>query len=150
MAFDDFQKHCAECEKGRPCGNYHLYAMRLEKSILKKKKFRVENPNYKEGKPCLYVGSTEHVPRCRQSMHQSRRTGTKKDKWTCYCGLYPPRNPYHDFIHNPSKFVKGHTKGLLSPWHFVESNPVKKEKARKKEEELAEDLRAKGYGVWQK
>ena len=150
MAFDNFEKHCPKCRKGKQCGDYHLYAMRLEKSILEKQKFRDEYPNYKECIPCLYVGKTEHVPRCRQSMHQSRRTGTEKDKWTCYCGLYPTRNHYHEFIHNPSNFVKGHTKGLLSPWHFRDSNPVKMGDAKKAEKKLAKELRFKGYGVWQK
>lgn len=148
MPFDDFQKHCPKCKKGKPCGGYHIYAIRLEKSIWKKKKFRKANPNYKEGRPCLYIGKTQHVARCRQSQHQSRRTGTDKDRWTCYCGKDSASNKYESFINNPSKFIRGHTKGLLSPRHFRDWNPVTKENATEVEQEVARTLRDLNYGVW--
>ena len=65
--FDDFQKHCTECEKGTPCGKYHVYVLTLDPKIaVEKKRFRLANPDTYETGEALYVGKTECVPRCRQ------------------------------------------------------------------------------------
>ena len=71
MAFRDYQKHYTECKYGEPCGKYHLYLMKLNPTIKRKKRFKEANPDYVEGQPLYYVGKTKHHPRCRQSMHQT-------------------------------------------------------------------------------
>ena len=145
MPFRDFQKHCTECKKGEPCGKHHLYVMKLDPSILEKRKFRKANPNYVDGQPLYYVGMTKHHPRCRQSQHQnySKEGNTK---WTCYCQLRPGRHAYKWLGERPSSVVWGHTKGHLrakplAPW-------PDKESAEEAERELAEQLRQDGCGVW--
>lgn len=37
---------------------YRVYIIELAKGVLQKRKFRERNPQYIEGKPCVYVGST--------------------------------------------------------------------------------------------
>ena len=37
---------------------YRVYIIDLKKTVLKCPKFKARNPKYKEGKPCVYVGST--------------------------------------------------------------------------------------------
>ena len=34
---------------------YYVYVINLDKEILKIKKFKDKNPDYVEGKPCVYV-----------------------------------------------------------------------------------------------
>ena len=37
---------------------YRVYIVDLKKAVLGVNKFKARNPNYQEGKPCVYVGST--------------------------------------------------------------------------------------------
>lgn len=52
----------------RSCGlrpmahNYRVYIIDLTKAVLKSGRFRTANPDYKDGKPCVYVGSTALAP----------------------------------------------------------------------------------------
>ena len=119
--------------------------MILHQTILEKKKFRKKNPQYVEGDPCYYVGKTEHLPRCRQSMHQNySRDGNMR--WKCYCHISPGMNDYEGFWNNPSFFVLGHTDGYLKQMRLV---PKPTSAAAIKEEgRLAKELRSQGFGVW--
>ena len=145
MAFRDYQKHCTECKYGEPCGKYHLYLMKLNPTIKRKKRFKEANPDYVEGQPLYYVGKTKHHPRCRQSMHQTyKKTG--HPKWQCYCQVSPGSNDFEGFWHNPSFFVRKHTKGYLKS---VELRPYSNtEAAARAERALANRLRKQGCGVW--
>ena len=49
--------------------NYSIYVIELDKNILELKKFREENPNYIDGKPCVYVGYTSKSPEERFEQH---------------------------------------------------------------------------------
>jgi ribosomal protein L37AE/L43A len=146
-SFQDFQKHCTACRQGEPCGQAHLYVIKLEKSIwAKKQRFRDANPHYdvNRSRMMLYVGKTsDHVPRCRQSQHQRYEHGT----WVCYCGFADEQNAY-SFYHRPSPFIKGFTKGHFRPELFRDWNPVTRETVEQKEAELAKSLREQGYAVW--
>ena len=145
MAFRDYQKHCTECERGKPCGKYHLYVMILKPTITNKRRFQEANPDYVDGQPLYYVGKTKHHPRCRQSMHQSyKKKGNSK--WRCYCHISPGPNHCAGFWNNPSFFVSAHTDGYLKS---VELRPYPDtDSATKAERALAKKLRKQGYGVW--
>ena len=41
---------------------HNIYVIELDKEVLSKKKFREANPDYEEGKPCVYVGMTNKTP----------------------------------------------------------------------------------------
>ena len=154
MAFDNFQKHCRECRKGKPCGKPHLYALELDSAILERKWFSRVNPNYVQGMMCLYVGQTGHLPKCRSSVHQNWVKGGWEQRkrlnltYLCYCsgsmekkkftkktGASPKVNPFNTF------FLIGRL--------FKSFNPVQEgEDREEKEKEMAEKLRSRGYGVW--
>jgi len=86
MTRDDFNKHCNRCNPGKPCKRRHVYAIELKPTVLQEPKFIEQNPNYAQGKPCVYVGKTSHHPLCRLDMHMNCGRDTWQDSnWTCYC-----------------------------------------------------------------
>ena len=89
---------------------------------MKDKKFRAANPNYIEGKPCVYVGMTGSTPDKRFQQHKD---GYKSSSY-------------------PRKYGKYLRRRL-----FEHLNPMTYEGACEKEVLLAKQLRKKGYGVWQ-
>lgn len=153
--FDDFQKHCTACEKGTPCGKYHVYVLTLDPrmrtgSTSKKKRFRRANPTtHSTGTP-VYVGKSECVPRCRQHKHQNY-TDPSTSRWRCYCGQYAEGNKYVQFRDTPTSvrnYLKGDY-GYLIPKLFRGLNPFEtSEEAEAAEGELAVALRDAGYAVW--
>ena len=110
---------------------FYIYVIELDKSILKLKAFRKENPDYIEGKPCLYVGYSSKTPEERFEQHI---TGAKSKK----------------AIPSTAKKVKKY--GLrLKPRLYNSSNPIKsQDEAMEMEVQKAKRLRKRGYGVWQK
>lgn len=54
----------AKQRKGR-----NLYVITLHPEVLWDKAFRQENPGYREGMPCVYVGMTVHEPGDRFEQH---------------------------------------------------------------------------------
>lgn len=109
-----------------------------------------ENPRYKNGMDCLYVGSTSHMPQCRFQQHQLH---AKKRSlgYTCMCD---GSEAFHEFFRGG-----GHTRGSyypgvyglrLRPDLYYSLNPVAGSKrASVVEEKLATFLRSRGYAVWQ-
>ena len=155
MAFDDFQKHCEECKKGKPCGQFHVYVMTVDPRLKvgkrsKKVRFRKINPNTHQNGEALYVGKCECSPRCRQSKHRNYDS-KKTTRWSCYCGKYEYSNLYQQYRDTPTSihdFVKGEY-GYLQPKRFKKLNPFKtSEDAEIAEEELAIQLRKDGFAVW--
>lgn len=107
---------------------YYVYVIRLKEEVLEKKKFREVNPDYKEGKPCYYVGSTGKTPEIRAEQH---RTGARNKRGRLYSPI-------------AKDFFVG-----LRPSKYKKHNPISTQKgAVKKEKEIAEKLRGKGYAVW--
>ena len=109
---------------------YSIYVIELDKSILKLNAFRKENPDYVEGKPCVYIGYTSKTPEERYRQHI---TGTRNKRGPLY-----------------SRKVKKY--GLrLKPRLYSSHNPIQtKQEAMDMEIEKARRLRKRGYGVWQK
>lgn len=102
--------------------SHNVYVVDLDPAVLKVRAFRARNPNRRKGMPCVYVGMTGLPPGER---FQNHKAGVKANR-----------------------FVRDFGKGLL-PELFDCFNPMPYEAARQMETELAEDLRAKGYAVWQ-
>ncbi|HIF45963.1 MAG TPA: hypothetical protein EYQ73_04095 [Candidatus Poseidoniales archaeon] len=155
MVFDDFQKHCSMCEKGKPCGKYHLYVLTIDPRLKvgktsKKNRFRQVNPTTHEEGEGLYVGKCECAPKCRQSKHRTYNP-KKETLWTCYCGKYKSSNLYKKYRDNPTSihnFLKGEY-GFLKPKLFKKLNPFETSaEAIEAEAKLAISLRENGYAVW--
>lgn len=49
----------------------YVYVIRLDDVVLEVKRFRERNPEYREGKPCVYVGSTGLSPDERFRNHKN-------------------------------------------------------------------------------
>ena len=101
---------------------HNVYVVRLDPSVLERKKFRDANPDYVDGKPCVYVGMTGLSPEERFENHKS---GHKANRFVRDFGLYLMRQKFNRL------------------------NPMTWEDACRMEERIAAKLRAKGFGVWQ-
>ncbi len=102
--------------------HYHVYVVELDPSVLQRMKFRDANPRYIEDKPCVYVGMTGLTPEKRFANH---KRGHKHSRWVKTYGWH------------------------LLPDLFPAENPMPYAEAQKMERQVARDLRAIGYGVWQ-
>ena len=101
---------------------HSIYVIELRKEVLSNKKFREKNPNYKQGKPCVYVGMTGKSPEERFQQHLNGYKASKIAKKYGY---------------------------RLKPRQFKSHNPMTYQEAQDMETEKARRLRAKGWGVWQ-
>ncbi len=100
----------------------NLYVIRLDPSVWRTEpNFRERNPNYRPGKPCVYVGQTAHEPACRFQQHKNR--------------------------FKASRMARKYGKCLLE-LEYSGWNPVRADQAKDQEEAFAGKLQAKGYGVW--
>ena len=102
--------------------HYHLYVVELSKAVLEEPRFRKANPQYVEGKPCVYVGMTGLDPDIRFDKHKA---GIQSNRFVLQYGL------------------------RLLPELYEPYNPMRYDDARSMEVEVAIDLREGGYGVWQ-
>jgi predicted GIY-YIG superfamily endonuclease len=110
---------------------YHVYVIGLKKEVLNEKKFRDDNPEHEEGKPCVYVGYSSKTPEERYRQHV---TGAISKKGHSLANKYVQR--YHEG---------------LRPRQYSRYNPIDTvEEAKEVEESLAQKLRKKGYAVWQR
>jgi hypothetical protein len=64
-------------KRGRP---RNLYVITLMPEVLERRDFRAANPDYVEGMPCLYVGSTVHDPGDRFEQHMVAYRSSKYPK----------------------------------------------------------------------
>ncbi len=99
-----------------------VYVIELDPSVLSERKFREANPNHNPSLPCLYVGNTGLTAKERFKNHLNG--------------------------HKSNKYVRNYGTKLL-PKMYERFPPMTWEDAVKKEQELAEDLRRKGYAIWQ-
>ena len=102
--------------------SHNVYVVELDPAVLKVRAFRSRNRDHRRGMPCVYVGMTGLPPGER---FQNHKAGVKANR-----------------------FVRDFGKGLL-PELFEFLNPMPYEAAQRMEIELAEELRVKGYAVWQ-
>jgi hypothetical protein len=101
---------------------YNVYIIKLDKEVIKSKKFRDHNPEMNPRRACYYVGQTFHNPITRFKQHKS---GYKSNI-----------------------FVKKY--GTQLEWKkFKKYNPIEtRDKAEYIEMLLTEKLRKKGHGTW--
>ena len=103
---------------------YYVYVIDLDKSIVvKEKDFREANPQYVDGKPCVYVGQSYLKPNERFNKHKSghkagRKYVTKYGRWVKKKNI-PDKNPHSN-----------------------------RTSAKKREKEVAEILKKRGWAVW--
>lgn len=108
-------------------GLRNLYVILLDDAVLRHRKFRERNPDYRRrrfglfGKPCVYVGETWHDPEVRFQKHKDGYKG--------------------------ARFVRRYGKRLMRT-EYEHLNPVPAAEAKDREEALAVDLQRRGYGVW--
>jgi hypothetical protein len=100
-----------------------IYVIRLSPEVLRKKKFADENPLYREGQDCFYVGMTGNLPADRFQQHLA---GYKACKFVTEFGLE------------------------LMPAEYGCINPRTYEDALKLERRVAKRLRREGFAVWQR
>lgn len=102
--------------------HYHVYVVELSDDVLYEPRFMKSNPDYEDGKPCVYVGMTGLDPDIRFDKHKA---GIQSNRFVREYGL------------------------RLMPELYEVYNPMPYEGAREMEVELAIGLREAGYGVWQ-
>ena len=102
--------------------HYHVYVIELSKDVLFEARFKKANPDYIDGKPCVYVGMTGLDPDVRFDKHKA---GIQANRYAQKYGL------------------------RLLPDLYEAWNPMSNDAARDKEVDLGIDLREAGFGVWQ-
>ena len=102
--------------------HHHVYVIELDESVLKDKNYVLANPDRDPHLSCLYVGMTGLNPKLRLKNHKA---GYKGNKYVRKYGLH------------------------LLPSLYEYYNPMTYAQAQAREKELAEELRAQGYAVWQ-
>lgn len=102
--------------------HYHVYVVELADQVWNSARFRGANPDYRLGKPFVYVGMTGLDPDLRFDRHKA--------------GI------------QANAFVRDHGLRLL-PELYEHHNPMPYDDARLMEVELGISLRRAGYGVWQ-
>jgi hypothetical protein len=102
--------------------HYHVYVVELSDRVWNVARFRRANPDWRLGKPFVYVGMTGLDPDVRFDKHKA--------------GI------------QASTYVRDYGLRLL-PRLYEKYNPLPYEAAREMEVELGIALRKRGYGVWQ-
>ena len=102
--------------------HHHVYVIELSREVLLESRFRRANPDYQNGKPCVYVGMTGLLPDERFDKHKA---GIRSNRYVQRYGL------------------------RLLPLLYEVYNPMPYAAAQEMEVELAIALREDGYGVWQ-
>ena len=105
---------------GESAGGDYIYVVDLDPAVMQNGKFAGKNPQYIEGEPCVYIGMTGLTPEERFRNHMRG--------------------------HRASKYVKRYGKHLRED---LSEGPMPRAKAEEREPELAAELRAKGWAVWQ-
>ena len=102
--------------------HHNVYVIELDKKVASVSKFMLANQQYSGTMPCVYVGLTGLPPEVR---FQNHKKGYKASRFVKLYGLH------------------------LMPHLFAHLNPMEYNEAVKSEIDLAKQLRAQGYGVWQ-
>lgn len=101
---------------------HNVYVIELDARVWNERKLREANPRHDITKPCVYVGSTGLAPEQRFRNHKAGYKG--------------------------NRFVERY--GLrLRPDLYACFNPMPYGGAHEMEFELADDLRERGFAVWQ-
>lgn len=118
------KKKPAAAKKRPRAPRYHhsVYVVELSPRVLYERRFLKANPDYRTGKPCVYVGMTGLTPDQRFDKHKA---GIQSNRYVREYGL------------------------RLLPELYECYNPMPYAAACDMEVELAIGLRESGYGVWQ-
>jgi hypothetical protein len=103
--------------------HYYVYVVLLRDEVLSRKKFLKSNPEYQDGKPCVYVGMTGLDPDTRFDKHKA---GVKANT-----------------------FVRDYGDRLMPELIEDLKQPMTYDDAKYLEVDVAVRLRESGYGVWQ-
>ncbi len=122
MSGSDASRPAREKRAPGPRARHHVYVVELDQAVLKEGKFVRANPSHRYGMRCLYVGMTGLDPDLRFDRHKA---GIQANRYVTQYGL------------------------RLLPELYAVFNPMPYAVAVAMELELAEDLRQKGYAVWQ-
>jgi predicted GIY-YIG superfamily endonuclease len=101
---------------------HSVYVIELDPAVLGERRFLERNPGYVAGMPCVYVGMTGLPIAKRFANHKA---GHKSNRYAHQYGV------------------------RLLPGLYECFNPMPFRAAQEMEFELAEELREKGYAVWQ-
>ncbi len=108
---------------------YQVYVIELSKKVFTENaRFRKANPQFNGILECLYVGMTSKTPKERFQQHKS---GYRSKKG-----------------HNLSSSIVRKYGTFLRPSLYNHLSPMSRTEAMKMEEQLALELRRKGYAVW--
>jgi len=107
-----------------PNRRYRIYVIRLSNRVLHRRRFRNANPHYEDGRPAVYVGSTVQDVEVRFEQHK---------KGGMFANTYA-----HQF-----------GKRLFSYAYEDLPSYATKEEAVAAERAHAEELRSRGWAVWQ-
>ncbi len=102
--------------------HYSVYVIELSKEVLGEVRFIRCNPDYRDGKPCVYVGMTGLDPDLRFDKHKA---GIQSNRYAKRFGL------------------------RLLPDLYEAYNPMPYALAQDTEIEVGIALREAGFGVWQ-
>ncbi|GEM_PF-798262 len=139
-------RHCPECNaEGPACGGVHVYAIELDKVVMEARGFAKNNPDYVVGQPCFYVGETAHRVECRYKQHVA---SDSRQNFLCPCFEEDgePKLREYDPSKRRGKYVKEYRRRLC-PTLYRHLNPVPDGDGKAAETKLAEELRARGFGV---
>jgi hypothetical protein len=100
---------------------FYVYVVRLDRAVLKSKRFAKANPEHNPDKPCVYVGQSVQPPEERFAQHKRG--------------------------YRASPIVKKHGTAVIQRL-CDKCHPKSRAEAEEMEEELAIRLRRKGYAVW--
>jgi predicted GIY-YIG superfamily endonuclease len=102
--------------------HHSVYVIELHKDVLYERRFVSANPRFDRFEPCVYVGSTGLTPEQRLANHKAGNKG--------------------------NLFVRKYGLRLL-PEVYAVFNPMPYRAALTLERELAQELRDRGWSVWQ-
>jgi predicted GIY-YIG superfamily endonuclease len=106
----------------RSSHHHNVYVIELHKDVLYERRFVAANPRFDRFAPCVYVGSTGLSPQARFENH---RKGLRANRFVHKYGV------------------------RLMPEVYEVFNPMPYAAALELERDLAQDLRDKGWAVWQ-
>ena len=79
--------------------HYYVYVIELSKDVLYKGRFKKANPDYRVGKPCVYVGMTGLNPDVRFDKHKA---GIQSNRYVQEFGLRLLPDLYE--VYNPMPY----------------------------------------------
>ena len=101
---------------------YFVYVIELDPIVSEKGKFRLKNPKFKKGNPCVYIGQSTRKPSLRFEQHKE---GYKSNSFAKLFGL------------------------RLLPDLYEKYNPIPtRQDALEIESMISLKLRKAGFGVW--